>query len=127
MIKIGTHNPIKVNNKEVGYIQIVEREIPHIEYYLDEEHHNKGIMTRELKDYLKAIKNKFPKLMAVVEQNNFASQRVLGKCGFIPVTKLTKYFIFVNDLKANSEKKKIMKELVDQGFIEKCKNKLKKY
>jgi len=125
MIKIGLHYPIKMNGKEVGYIQIIERTIPHVEYYLDEEYWNKGIMTKELKAYLKTIKNKFPKLLAIVDNWNLASKKVLEKCGFILMTQSEKYFIFVNDLQANFEKKKIMKELVDQGFVKKLENKLK--
>lgn len=119
MIKINTFHSIKINNKEVGYIQLVQREIPQIEYQLDEEHWNKGIMTKELKGYLKRIKNKFPKLLAIVEKENLASQRVLEKCGFILMTKNNKHLIFVNDLQANSEKKKIMRELIEQGFVKK--------
>ena len=125
MIKIDTFHRIIIDAKEVGYIQLVQRNIPQIEYQLDEEYWGKGIMTRELKAYLAQIKNKFPKLLAVVEETNLASKRVLEKCGFILMTQSEKYFIFINDLQANFEKKKIMKELVDQGFVKKLENKLK--
>lgn len=125
MQKIDTFHPIKINNKEIGCIQLVPRDIPQIEYQLEEEHWNKGIMTKELKGYLKKIKNNFPKLLAIVEQQNLASQRVLEKCGFILMTRTKPYLIFVNDLQANSQKKKIMKELVEQGFVKKLEKALR--
>lgn len=125
MIKIGTHHPIKRKGKEVGYIQIVERDIPQIEYYLDEEWHNKGVMTLELSQYLATIKDKYPKLLAIVESGNKASKRVLEKCGFLFMVEMKDYLVFVNDLQASKERKEIMQSLLDQGFVEKCKNKLK--
>ena len=121
MIKIDTFHRIKINCKEVGYIQLVQRQIPQIEYQLDEEYWNKGIMTRELTNYLANIKYKFPKLLAIVEKDNLASRRVLEKCGFILMTKSGKYLIFANHLQANPERKKVMRELIEQGFVEKLK------
>lgn len=108
MIKIGRHKPIKLNGEEVGYIQLVEHSIAQIEYYLDEEYCNKGIMTRELKKYLNDIKDSFPKIIALVEKENIASQKVLEKCEFILMTTSGNYFVYVNDLQADKRTKEIM-------------------
>ncbi|NBX53427.1 MAG: N-acetyltransferase [Proteobacteria bacterium] len=78
---------IIVDGKEVGYIQILSynSDYPQIEYNLDDEYHNKGIMTREVKNYLEAIKNDYKVITAVVKENNLASIRVLIKNGFIQI------------------------------------------
>jgi RimJ/RimL family protein N-acetyltransferase len=129
MPKINAFHKIIISDKEVGYIQLAhyhytEKATPHIEYKLDNEYWGKGIMTRELTEYLASIKGKFPKLMAMVDQKNLASKRVLDKCGFIFMSKMGDYDVFVNDLQANSEKRKIMKELVGQGYVKKIKRDL---
>ena len=124
MIKIGQHKSIKLDGKEVGYIQLVEHSIAQIEYYLDEEHCNKGIMTKELRKYLDEIKDDFPKIIAIVEEKNIASQKVLEKCEFILMTTSGNYFVYVNDLQADKRTKEIMQDLVDKGFVNKIKESL---
>ena len=42
-------------------------------------------MTREVKNYLEAIKNDYKALTAVVKEDNLASIRVLIKNGFIQI------------------------------------------
>lgn len=126
MIKIGQHKPIKLNGKEIGYIQLVEHDITQIEYYLDEEHCNKGIMTRELKIYLNEIRDNFPKIIALVEKDNIASQKVLEKCEFILMTTSGNYFVYVNDLQADRRLKDIMQDLVNKGFVDKIREGLNK-
>ena len=71
----------------MGYIQILSYNsiYPQIEYNLDDEYHNKGIMTRELGQYLDTIKNDYKALTAVVKEDNLASIRVLIKNGFIQI------------------------------------------
>lgn len=78
---------IIIEGKEVGYVQILSYNsiYPQIEYNLDDEYHNKGIMTRELKQYLDTIKNDYKALTAVVKEDNLASIRVLIKNGFIQI------------------------------------------
>jgi predicted acetyltransferase len=128
MVKINFFHKIIINGKEVGYIQLVHSDsmpqIPQIEYDLDEEYWGKGIMTRELIQYIEAIRSEFKSLVAVVKRKNLASKRVLDKCGFIFMTKSGNYDIFINDLQANSEKKKIMKELVENGYVKKIKRQI---
>lgn len=78
---------IKIEGKEVGYIQILSysNSHPQVEYDLDEEYWNKGIMTRELGQYLETIKNYYKVITAVVEEDNLASIRVLVKNDFIQI------------------------------------------
>ena len=78
---------IKIEGKEVGYIQILSynNSHPQIEYDLNERHWNKGIMTREIRQYLEAIKNDYKVITAVVKEDNLASIRVLVKNGFIQI------------------------------------------
>lgn len=78
---------IIIDGKEVGYIQILSynSDYPQIEYNLDEKYHNKGIMTKELGQYLDTIKNDYKVLTAVVKEDNLASIRVLIKNGFIQI------------------------------------------
>ena len=88
MIAIQKHfHRIIINGKEVGYIQILSynSDYPQIEYNLDDDYHNKGIMTRELGQYLDTIKNDYKAITAVVKEDNLASIKVLIKNGFIQI------------------------------------------
>ena len=78
---------IIIDGKEVGYIQILSynSDYPQIEYNLDEKYHNKGIMTKELGQYLDTIKNDYKAITAVAKEDNLASIRVLIKNGFIQI------------------------------------------
>ena len=78
---------IIIEGKEIGYIQILSynNSHPQIEYNLDDGYHNKGIMTRELKNYLEVIKNDYKVITAVVKDDNLASIRVLVKNYFIQI------------------------------------------
>jgi RimJ/RimL family protein N-acetyltransferase len=121
---IKNYYSIKRDNKEIGRIQIINGSLPQIEYDLDDEYRNQGIMTLELKNYLESVKDKFPVLSAIVKKDNFASQRVLLKNGFMRFTELRDYFVYLNDLKASKEKKKVMQNILDSGFVKKFKKSL---
>jgi len=82
MLSIKYYHPIKIEGREVGKIQIINYQVPHVEYDLDPQWHNKGIMTRELTNYLESVGHLYNNLMAVVEKDNKASIRVLEKVGF---------------------------------------------
>ena len=74
------------DQKQIGRINLVnyyKTKLPHIEFDLDPEFWNKGIMTKELGKYLQDCKRAgVLKLMAVVRGVNPASCRVLEKSGF---------------------------------------------
>lgn len=83
--KLANYHSIIKDGKEVGKIQILnyyESGVPQLEYDLDKEYWNKGIMTQELNDYIKKIKNNYKFLIAIVKKDNLASMRVLEKVGF---------------------------------------------
>ena len=93
---------IIIDGKEVGYIQILSynSDYPQIEYNLDEKYHNKGIMTKELGQYLDTIKNDYKAITAVVKKDNLASMRVLEKVEFNDffLFKKTGYKIYIKKL-----------------------------
>jgi len=71
--------------KQIGTMQIVsyfDIPPPHIEFWIDGEYQNKGIVTESLKKYFNEVKSEFSQLMAVVEEDNLACVKVLDKVGF---------------------------------------------
>ena len=97
MISINNYHKIKDGDKVIGHIQLVGYDVPQVEYELDEEHWNQGIMTRELKKYLKTLKLRG--VSAIIEKDNLASARVLTKCGFVELSKIKGYRTFAKYLK----------------------------
>jgi RimJ/RimL family protein N-acetyltransferase len=97
MISIKNYHKIKDGDKVIGHIQLVGYDVPQIEYELDEAYWNKGIMTRELTEYLKTLKLRG--VSAIIEENNLASARVLVKCGFVELSKIRGYRTFCKYLK----------------------------
>jgi len=75
------------NKEEIGYLQLIQTDnlpVYELEYWLDEEYHNKGIMSARLPIYLQELKEKsIIKLMALVEEGNEASIKLLKKNNFI--------------------------------------------
>lgn len=113
MPSIKYYHSIKIDGREIGKIQIISHKVPHIEYDLDPPWHNKGIMTRELTDYLANIKHLYPNLIAVVEKDNKASIKVLEKVGFIKFKPTKHYFTYLwTDRK---EKREILKQLIKEN------------
>jgi len=83
--RLANYHSIIRDGKEVGKIQILnyyDSGVPQLEYDLDKEYWDKGIMTQELRDYLKRIKDNYKFLIAIVKKDNLASMRVLEKVGF---------------------------------------------
>lgn len=82
---------IKHKHEEIGYLQLVtymlgKTSIPHIEYHVNEGYRNKGIMTRELPKYLKMCKKyDCSRLIAIVENDNEISIKLLERNGFIKI------------------------------------------
>ena len=97
MISIKNYHKIKDGDKVIGHIQLVGYDVPQVEYDLDEAYWNKGIMTRELKKYLKTLKLRG--VSAIIEKDNLASARVLTKCGFVELSKIKGYITFAKYLK----------------------------
>lgn len=114
MLSIKYYHSIRADGREIGKIQIVNHQVPHIEYDLDPAWHNKGIMTRELTTYLAEIKHFYPNLMAVVEKDNKASIRVLEKVGFVKFKPMKRYLIYV--WTSDNKKRETLKFLIEQSL-----------
>ena len=102
-MQIKNYHSIIRDKKEVGKIQILNyysSGLPQLEYDLDKEYWNKGIMTQELQEYIEKIKDYYKCLIAIVKENNSASIRVLEKIGFndFPAFKKTGYKIKIKML-----------------------------
>lgn len=102
-MQIKNYHSIIRDKKEVGKIQILNyygSSLPQLEYDLDKEYWNKGIMTQELQEYIEKIKDYYKCLIAIVKENNSASIRVLEKIGFndFSAFKKTGYKIYIRIL-----------------------------
>jgi RimJ/RimL family protein N-acetyltransferase len=98
--------------KQIGIMQIVsyfDIPPPHIEFRIDKEYQNKGIITENLKKYFNEIKSEFPQLMAVVEEDNVACARVLDKVGFTRLGKMEDIDTYMIDFRHGRE--------VLEGFV----------
>lgn len=92
--------------KAIGSINLVDYMrgecIPHIEFRIKNEfseYRNKGIMTAELKKYLKLCKKwGHNRLIANVKKDNTPSIRVLEKNNFIKMTEIRDSLVYVIDL-----------------------------
>jgi len=108
-------HPILINGREVGCIQLVrygqDDEKPHIEFALQQEYRNQGIMGRELPVYLKRIAKKYPRLIALVKEDNAASIKLLQNNGFCPLTFVDDTICYVIDLNCD---KALLHELMRQ-------------
>lgn len=91
----------------IGYIQLLSYDeigkYPHLEFSLNEDYRNKGIMTVELKKFLKAIKEENPQILAIVKEDNLASARVLDKLGFIRFAIINDNHCYLTDLRQAKE------------------------
>mgnify|MGYP000920215902 CR=1 FL=1 len=114
MPSLKYYHSIKIDGREIGKIQIVDYQVPHIEYDLDPAWHNRGIMTRELTTYLAKIRNTYPNLMAVVEKDNKASIRVLEKVGFVKFKPTKHYLIYL--WTSDNKKREALKFLIEQSL-----------
>jgi RimJ/RimL family protein N-acetyltransferase len=109
----------------IGRIQLVDytrdrashtarRTIPHIEYELNEDFRNRGIMSKELPRYLKWLqKYEYNELISVVKNDDESaeySKRLLIKNGFVKfeLTTLEGYTTFLWHAKLHKELKRLI-------------------
>lgn len=89
--------------EKIGYLQLVSYlrgsdDIAHLEFSLEEEYHNKGIMSRELPIYLKYLKKwDHKRLLAYVKNTNSPSIKLLEKNNFILVTPYKDLLVYALD------------------------------
>jgi RimJ/RimL family protein N-acetyltransferase len=106
--KVTLHDTLNYDaREEIGYIQLLEyleeSKFPQLEFHLNEEYRNKGIMTIELKKFLEAIKEEYPHIIAIVKEDNLASVRVLDKLGFVRFVILGDNHCYLTDLRQTKE------------------------
>ena len=109
-------------NEIIGYFQLVDyhtdKSIPQLEYSLDKEHREKGIISRELPKYLKWCKeNRHNKLIANTENDNEVSIYLLEKNGFIKIADFGNIICYVIDLNLKKEQLvSAMEKLEKNGY-----------
>jgi len=75
---------MRVNNKIVGsFVHFDFRGETNVSYWIDEQHWGKGFATEGLKAFIKDIPKR--PLFARIAFDNFASQKVVEKCGFVKI------------------------------------------
>lgn len=113
--RVWMKHEIKRNNKEIGYLQLVDymlgkNPVPHIEYHVNEEYRNHGVMTKELPKYLKLCKKRYKKygddggtnrLIAIVENDNDISKKLLSANGFFKIKDFDNHSSYIAYLDLN--------------------------
>jgi RimJ/RimL family protein N-acetyltransferase len=101
---------------------------PHIEYEIDEEYRNQGVMTRHLPKYLNYCKKEeINQLLAIVKKDNIYSQRLLEKNDFVMLNELEDEFCYAIDLRLTKTitleiMKKIKRDFNFDRAVEEAKN-----
>jgi RimJ/RimL family protein N-acetyltransferase len=117
--KVWFKRDIMNKNEVIGHIQLVDYMIgkatPHIEYSIDEEYRNQGIMSTELPKYLKLCKkHDVYQLLAVTLEDNIPSQKVLEKSGFMYLSKIDDKMTYIIDIRlTRREVEKTIKMMKD--------------
>lgn len=114
--KVWMKNDIMQKRDKIGYIQLVNYElgkypIPQIEYHLNKDYRNQGIMSRELPKYLKKCKSYHKRygqyehpcnrMVAIVEKENIASIKLLDKNGFFKIKDFDNHYSYIAQLDLN--------------------------
>lgn len=103
--------------QNIGRINLVsyyksKNDISHLEFELNEEWRNQGIMSKELPKYLKYCKKYgHNRLIALVKENNLASIKLLEKNGFLKFKKIGDiiFYIIHLDIRYSKMLEKIIK------------------
>ena len=110
---------ITQDDKEIGNICILQ--YPEInrwslQYEVDPEYRNQGVMSRELPLFLQECKDKgFNQIVAMVKKDNLPSIKLLEKNGFVEFKTINDTITYIIDLRVNKEESlemvKMFKEL----------------
>ena len=106
---------IRQDGKDIGDIRLLTYpnmyKIPYIQYVIDAEYRNQGIMSRELPVFLKACKkHSYHQICAMVQDDNIASIKLLTKNNFVEYTKIRNVTTYLTDLRLDM---KTLKELLN--------------
>ena len=99
MRAITNYQPIHSFGKQCGYLQTIKTtgfKAVEIEYYLDEEYREQGIMSNYLPVYLQDLKEKgFTDITAHVKKDNETSKKLLKSNNFSKFTEIRDIEIFI--------------------------------
>jgi len=115
--RVWMKHDIKIKREVIGYLQLVDYTlgkdpIPQIEYHLNEPYRNQGIMSKELPKYLKLCKARHKKygdecksnrLVAIVENDNPMSMKLLERNGFVKVKDFDNHISYMAHLDLDIE------------------------
>lgn len=106
---------ITQDDKDIGDIRLLTYsnmdKFPYIQYGIDAEYRNQGIMSREFKIFLKACKkHSYHQICAMVQDDNIASIRLLTKNNFVEFRKIRNIITYLTDLRLDKQK---LKELLN--------------
>ena len=96
--RIFRKKEIKHGKQVIGRINLViyqRQAIPHLEFELEKEFRNQGIMSKHLADYLKDCKLDNMRLIAIVKKDNEASIKLLKKNKFIKLATFDETFGYI--------------------------------
>lgn len=114
--KITNLHKITRHGKQIGRINLVKYNnfsINHIEYDLDEKHRNKGIMSKELSKYIKAMRKEgIHKFFAVIERDNEASIKLVEKNKFIRFSISEDFYYYLATYDLIDKAARIRKEFI---------------
>lgn len=117
--KVSNKRSIKQGKHEIGYLQLVSYftagSLPHIEFWIEEAHRNKGIMTNELKKYLKYCKKwGHTRLIAIIKEGNEPSKKLIKKNGFIELARFDDKISYVLDMNLTPEFMQVIMNAMDK-------------
>ena len=99
---------ITQDGKEIGDIRLLtyphSDKIPYIQYVIDDEYRNQGIMSRELPIFLKACKrHSYHQILSMAQDDNIASIRLLVKNNFVKYAKIRNIVTYLTDLRLDTQ------------------------
>ena len=106
---------IRKDGNDIGDIRLLtyphSDKFPYIQYEIDAEYRNQGIMSRELPVFLKACKrHSYHQILSMVQDDNIVSIRLLVKNNFLEYKKIRNIITFLTDLRYDTQK---LKELLN--------------
>jgi RimJ/RimL family protein N-acetyltransferase len=108
----------------IGKIMLIsymrKEEFPHLEFFISDEFKHlrgKGIMSKVVPKYLKDCKKWGDnRLLAVVKEDNIASQKILDANSFVRISKIDDKYCYMTDLNFSREKINKMVSLIKRNF-----------
>ena len=106
---------ITQDGNDIGDIRLLTYpnmyKIPYIQYVIDAEYRNQGIMSRELPMFIKACKrHSYHQICAMAQDDNLPSIKLLTKNNFVEYKKIRNIVTYLTDLRFDAQQ---IKELLN--------------